>query len=157
MRSDPSDHVGLSLWLRLMKVHGLILREARRSVGSTLTLAQFDVLAQLWREPSGLTSGDLSRRLLVTAGNLTGIVERLGRAGLVLRTAHESDRRANLIRLTSTGRKLMGRLLPRHARDIDALLNCVPRTDLERLRSLLGRLSRGIEERTNDYPRKEAG
>ena len=157
MRDDPTGHLGLSLWVRLMKVHGLILREARKSIRATLTLAQFDVLAQLWREPAGLTSGELSRRLLVTAGNVTGIVERLGKAGLVLRTTHETDRRASRIRLTATGRRLMGKLLPRHADDIDRLLRCVPRSDLETLRALLGRLSCGIEEQTNNYRRKEAG
>lgn len=137
--------LGLSVWVRLMKAHHLLLREARRSLGSDLTLPQFDVMAHLSREPRGLTSVQLSRRLLVSAGNLTGIVGRLQREGLVSRGAHETDGRATRIRLTAAGQRRMARLVPRHARDIEALLAPVPRGDLEALRELLGRLAGSLE------------
>jgi DNA-binding MarR family transcriptional regulator len=137
--------LGLSVWVRLMKAHHLLLREARRSLASDLTLPQFDVMAQLSREPHGLTSVQLSRRLLVSAGNLTGIVGRLQREGLVSRGAHESDGRAMRIRLTAAGQRRMARLVPRHARDIESLLAAMPRGDLEALRELLGRLAGSLE------------
>jgi DNA-binding MarR family transcriptional regulator len=133
--------LGLSVWLRLMKAHNLILREARRSVGSRLTLPQFDVMAQLARRPEGMTFVELSRHLLVSAGNLTGIVDRLERERLVTREAHESDRRATRIRLTAAGRRRIAAVLPRHARDIESLFSGMPRGDVQRLRALLGRLT----------------
>ena len=138
--------VGLSVWVRLMKAYNLILREARKSVGTRLTLPQFDVMAQLARCPEGTTFVDLSHRLLVSAGNLTGIVDRLEREGLVAREAHESDRRATRIRLTPAGRRRIAALLPRHARDIDSLFRGMPRGDVRRLRELLGQLARSIED-----------
>lgn len=129
-----------------MKAHNLILRQARRSVGPDLTLPQFDVMAQLAREPDGLTPAVLSRRLLVTAGNMTGIVERLVREGLVRRDAHESDGRARSLTLTPSGRRLMSRALPRHARDIEALFDRLPKGDVKRLRDLLSRLAQALEK-----------
>jgi DNA-binding MarR family transcriptional regulator len=146
MSRQAAERLELSVWVRLMKAHGLILRAARSRIGPDLTLAQFDVMAQLARVPRGLTAAALSRHLLVTAGNLTGIVDRLERDGLVTRTAHESDRRSVRIRLSPAGKRLMGRILPRHRRDIAALLSGVPKTDLAKLRSLLGRLAGALDE-----------
>lgn len=137
--------LGLSLWLRLMKAHNLILKEARRSVEPAVTLPQFDVMAQLSRHPGGMTFVELSRRLLVSAGNLTGIVARLERDGLVARAAHESDRRARRIRLTAAGRRKLAALLPRHAHDIESALRALPRGEIRRLRDLLGRLNQALE------------
>jgi DNA-binding MarR family transcriptional regulator len=149
--SAPADgRIGLSVWLRLMKAHGLILREARRSVEPALTLPQFDVMAQIAREPDGIPLVELSRRLLVSAGNVTGIVERLRRGGLVTREAHESDRRSTRIRLTAAGRRRMAALLPRHARDIEALFEGVARSDMHRLRDLLGRLADTLASRREE-------
>lgn len=128
-----------------MKAHNLVLRRARRSVGDGLTLPQFDVMAQLARRDEGMTSVELSRSLLVSAGNLTGIVDRLERENLVRREAHESDGRATRIRLTGAGRRKMALLLPRHARDMEAVFRPLPRSEVEQLRDLLGNLARALE------------
>jgi DNA-binding MarR family transcriptional regulator len=157
-----SPPLALSVWVRLMKAHHLLLREARRYLAPDLTLPQFDVMAHLSREPRGLTSVQLSRRLLVSAGNLTGIVGRLQSEGMVSRGAHESDGRATRIRLTAAGRRRMARLAPRHARDIEALLSPVPRGDLVALRELLGRLAGSLESARAPAPgtsrrRRDAG
>ncbi len=146
MRHDPTAMPGLSVWLRLMRTHNLILRRARRSVGGGLTLPQFDAMAQLERRPEGMTSVELSRRLLVTAGNVTGIVDRLEAAGLAAREAHERDGRATRIRLTPAGRRRLALLRPRHAREIESLLGRLPRAELLRLRELLGRLAETLQE-----------
>jgi len=144
--NNGTGHLELSVWVRLMKAHGLMLRAARRGVAPSLTLPQFDVMAQCARSKSGLTASELSRRLLVTAGNLTGVIDRLDKDGLVTREAHERDGRASRIRLTPSGRRMMRRALPRHARDIAGVLRGVPRDDLKRLRALLARLSHALEE-----------
>jgi DNA-binding MarR family transcriptional regulator len=123
-----------------------VLRELRRRVPEDLTLPQFDVLVQLHRRPEGMTSRELTRELLVTAGNVTGLVDRLARMGLVERRPVPEDRRAVRIALTARGRRVAARAIPRHRRDLEALLSSVPARDLARLRRLLGRLSRSLEE-----------
>ena len=138
--------LALAVWVRLLKAHGLILRELRRRVPEDLTLAQFDVLAQLHRDAGGMTSSALTRALLVTAGNVTGIVGRLARLGLVERRPVPGDRRAARIRLTARGRQVMQRALPRHGRDVALLLAGLPARDLVQLRGVLGRLTRSLED-----------
>ena len=132
--------LAVAVWVRLLKAHGLILRELRRRMPEDMTLPQFDVLAQLHREPEGMTSGELTRALLVTAGNVSGIVGRLAGLGLVERRPVPGDRRTARIRLTTRGRALMRRALPRHRAEVGALLSALPAADLVQLRELLGRL-----------------
>jgi DNA-binding MarR family transcriptional regulator len=137
----------LSVVVRLLKVHALLLRELRRRMPEELTLPQFDVLAQLQRRPQGMTPGELTRELLVTGGNVTVIVDRLVRLGLAERRPVPHDRRAVLVRLTRPGQSLMRRAIPRHRREVGALLGSVPPADLAQLRDLLGSLSQGLEAR----------
>src|SRR5262249_40857402 len=131
---------------RLLKAHGLVLRELRRRAPEDLTLPQFDVLVQLHRRPEGMTSRELTRELLVTAGNVTGLVDRLAGMGLVERRPVAAGRRAVRILPPAGGRRVAARALPRHRRDVEALLSPLPPRDLARLRRLLGRLSRSLEE-----------
>src|SRR5262249_9093951 len=92
---------------------------------------------RLARRREGLTSVGLPRRLLVTAGNLTGIVDRLHAEGLVRRAVHPADRRAFRLTLTPKGRRLVRRAPGRHHRALTALLADVPARDLPVLRPLL--------------------
>jgi len=135
----------LSVWVRLLKAHGLVLRQVRRRVPEGLTLPQFDVLVQLHRRDDGMTPGELTRALLVTAGNVTGIVSRLVAVDLARRQPVPEDGRTVLIRLTPRGRRLMRRAIPRHRRDVATLFSGVSPADLGRLRDLLGRLNRTLE------------
>ena len=137
--------LALSVWVRLLKAHGLALRQVRRRVPEGLTLPQFDVLGQLHRRREGMTPGELTRALLVTAGNVTGVVGRLVAVGLVERHPVPEDRRAVRVRLTPRGRRLMRRAIPRHRRDVATLLAGVSPADLGRLRDLLGHLGRTLE------------
>lgn len=146
-RRNGDAQLALSVWVRLLKAYGLMLREVRRRVPEALTLPQFDVLAQLHRRPEGRTPRELTRELLVTAGNLTGVFARLRRLGLVQRQPVPGDRRAVRIRLTERGRRVMRRAIPRHRRDVRRLLAHVDASDLARLRDLLGTISRGLESR----------
>jgi DNA-binding MarR family transcriptional regulator len=139
------DALALSVWVRLLKAHGLLLRQVRRRVPEGLTLPQFDVLVQLQRRDDGMTPGELTRALLVTAGNVTGIVRRLVAMDLAERHPVPEDRRAVRVRLTARGRRLMRRAITRHRRDVAALLAGVSPADLGRLRDLLGRLGRALE------------
>jgi DNA-binding MarR family transcriptional regulator len=141
---DP-EQLALSVWVRLLKAHGLMLREIRRRVPEGLTLPQFDVLVQLHRRPEGMTPGELTRELLVTAGNVTGIVDRLAALGLVERRPVPEDRRAVRVRLTRRGQRLTERAIPRHRDDVTRLLGAAPPHLLAALRDLLGRLNQVLE------------
>jgi DNA-binding MarR family transcriptional regulator len=138
--------------LRIATCCNLLMREARqRVVGRwNLTLPQFDVLAELARaDAGGFTFIELSRLLLVTSGNLTGIVDRLEQQRLVKRRPDRSDRRVIRVALTEKGRKVTDRMLPAHAADIDEILSFMSRADLDQLNELLGRLRDGLHARAN--------
>ncbi len=142
---SADGRLALSVWVRLLKTHGLVLRELRRRARERLTLPQFDVLVQLHRRPHGMTPGGLTRELLVTAGNVTGIVERLARQGLVERRPVPEDRRTVRVRLTPRGRRLMVRAIPRHRREVASVLRRVGPAELSRLRDLLGGVNRALQ------------
>jgi DNA-binding MarR family transcriptional regulator len=96
----------LRLWLRLLTCTTMIEAEIRRRLRSEfdVTLPRFDLLAQLAKAPDGLTMSTLSRQLMVTNGNVTGLVERLVAEGLVTRTPDPTDRRTQIVALTLAGR-----------------------------------------------------
>jgi len=147
VRRSADRHLAVSTWLRLLHGYALIERELRHAVAEHCTFPQFDVLNQLERERDGLTFVELSRRLLVTAGNLTGIVDRLHAEGLVRRAVHPADRRAFRLTLTPKGRRLVRRAQGRHHRALTALLAGVPDRDLRGLRRLLDRLRASASSR----------
>jgi DNA-binding MarR family transcriptional regulator len=149
VRRRADRHLAVSTWLRLLHGYALIERELRRAVAEHCTFPQFDVLSQLDRERDGLTFVELSRRLLVTAGNLTGIVDRLHGEGLVRRAVHPADRRAFRLTLTAKGRRLVRRAQSRHHRALTALLGEVPARDLRALRRLLDRLRSSATSRAS--------
>lgn len=143
--SLPRVQYAVSLWLRVMKTYNLVLREARKTLQNGLTLPQFDVIAQLHRELDGLTQVELTRRLLVTSANLTGIISRLESQGLVRREPHQRDRRAVRLRLTKKGERFAASVIPKHAEALSELLHIVPIEDQRALRELLGRVNRQLE------------
>ena len=97
----------LRLWLRLLTCSTMIEREVRARLRSQFgaTLPRFDMMAALEREPDGLNMGELSRRLMVSNGNVTGVADRLAREGLVKRWSPPDDRRSSRLALTARGRK----------------------------------------------------
>ncbi|HUE90179.1 MAG TPA: MarR family transcriptional regulator [Vicinamibacterales bacterium] len=111
-------------------------------------MPQFDVLAELARAPEqGFTFAELSRLLLVTSGNLTGIIDRLEAEGLVRRVPEPADRRVTRMMLTSRGKNLMDTIVPQHADDVAQMLSIVPKNRLEELNDLLGLLRDGLHAR----------
>jgi DNA-binding MarR family transcriptional regulator len=137
--SDASPRANVSLWLRLLESHNLVLGEVRRKLAEATTMPRFDLLANLERE-DGQTLAALSRRMLVTAGNLTGLVDRAERDGVVERRADPRDRRLSRVYLTPKGRELIVELLPKHADEIGALFEELDPSDKRELRRLLGKL-----------------
>jgi DNA-binding MarR family transcriptional regulator len=139
-----------ALWIRLAKCYGLVLNAVRRSERTRpVTLSQFDVLAQLHRKPEGMTAGELSRALLVTAGNTTGLVARLQRQGLVTWREAREDRRVKRIRLTAAGRRTAGREVLHHERLLGRIFQRVPRRGRRDLQRGLERLRTALEPARN--------
>ena len=126
------DHQeSLRLWLRLLTCTHLIENHVRKALGKQFktTLPRFDLMAQLERAPRGLKMGELSRRMLVTGGNITGIVDQLERAGLIVRTEDSADRRAYLVKLTKEGRRQFSQMAVEHESWIVHLFSGIPRRE----------------------------
>ena len=104
----PDDHkTELRLWLRIFTCKVLIEGEVRRRLRDSfgVTLPRFDLMAQLDRTPNGMTLGELSQRMMVSNGNVTGLVDRLMAQKLIDRRPSPVDRRAQIVSLTAEGRK----------------------------------------------------
>jgi DNA-binding MarR family transcriptional regulator len=135
------DHQSLRLWLRLLACYNLVeshLRsQLRRQFGTTL--ARFDLMAQLDRHPQGLKMGDLSKLLMVTGGNVTGLVDRLTEEGLIQRRDDPSDRRAYFVRLTRKGQLLFNEITSMHEQWVISLFKGINRAQQNQLNVLLGK------------------
>jgi DNA-binding MarR family transcriptional regulator len=129
----------LRLWIRLLRASRLIEAELRERLKTEFatTLPRFDVMAALYRMPDGMMMSDLSRFLLVSNGNVTGIVDRLVSEGLALRAQSSADRRSSIVRLTNKGKELFRNVAAVHEQWVDELLADVPKSDARRLTSML--------------------
>lgn len=147
-RLDDGDHEALRLWLRLLTCTNLIEAAIRADLRqfSQSTLPRFDLMAQLYRHPGGLKMGELSRRLMVTGGNVTGIADQLGKEGLVQRETHSEDRRAFLLKLTNAGRKAFARMAAQHEEWVVSLFSGLTEPERHTLYQLLGRLKSTLKE-----------
>jgi DNA-binding MarR family transcriptional regulator len=139
----PADHqTELRLWLRLFTCKTMIESEVRRRLREEfdVTFPRFDLLAQLYRVPNGMTLGELSGRMMVSAGNVTGLVERLTKDGLIDRRPSPTDRRVQIVSLTAEGRKFFRSVARANADwiadifadltppDVDALMDLLEKT-----------------------------
>lgn len=115
-RVQGDHHQALKLWLRWLSCTTRIEDTIRKRLAGEfgITLPRFDLMAQLERHPEGLTMRELSKRLMVTGGNVTGITDQLEAEGLVIRAPHPTDRRAFSVQLTPAGRKLFKRMATTH-------------------------------------------
>jgi DNA-binding MarR family transcriptional regulator len=113
----PEHHPDeLRLWLRLLTCTTLIEGEVRRRLRDwfDLTLPRFDLMAQLDKAPDGMTLSDLSKRMMVSNGNLTSLVDRLVASGYLERRVSETDRRVQMVNLTSVGRSKFRTMATEH-------------------------------------------
>ena len=138
----------LRLWLRMLACTQLVERQVRASLreGFDTTLPRFDLMAQLERAEGGLRMNELSRRMMVTGGNVTGITDQLQAEGLVERVAVEGDRRAYLVRLTPRGRQQFNAMAEAHeAWIVQSFAGLSPR-DIQTLHALLGKVKAHFQE-----------
>ena len=129
----------LRVWLRLLTAHNLIETQIRRRLQEQFrrTLPQFDVLAELEHAGEPQTMSQLSRQLMVSNGNLTGVVDRLERDGLVAREASKADRRVQFIQLTDSGKAQFSEMAVDHERWLTELLLESPSEQLHDMESQL--------------------
>jgi DNA-binding MarR family transcriptional regulator len=138
----PADHKAeLRLWLRMLTCSTLIENGIRRRLRETfdVTLPRFDLMAQLDKTPEGLTLGELSRRMMVSNGNITSIVEALLAGGLVDRKPSAQDRRAQRVTLTPEGRKAFRQMAAAHEDWIASTFAGLAPAEQEQLMTLLGK------------------
>lgn len=138
-RSRPGSKERLRLWIRLLRVSRMIESQLRERLKSEFdsTLPRFDVMAALYRKPEGMLMSDLSRFLLVSNGNVTGIVDRLVDDGLVARAQRDGDRRTSIVSLTDRGRSLFGRMADAHEGWVNQALSDVGEQDALQLAGFL--------------------
>ena len=145
----PISKQRLRLWLRLLRSSRAIeaqLRERLRTKFS-ITLPQFDVMAALARSAEGMTMTELSRQLMVSNGNVTGIIDRLVAEKLVLRQAPVSDRRSFIVRLTPKGASQFSVVAKAHEGWIGEMLVGFGSVEAESIISQLDGLVRRVRAR----------
>jgi DNA-binding MarR family transcriptional regulator len=136
-RSDSKAR--LRLWVRLLRATRLVESETRERFKSkfNVTLPRFDVMAALYRKPDGMLMSEISRFLLVSNGNVTGIVDRLVQDGFIVRSQRNGDRRTSFVRLTAKGHAAFVDMATAHERWINELLGGVKARDAEDLSAKL--------------------
>lgn len=145
-RLHEDDHHSIKLWLRLLTCSSLIesrLRGALRETFDT-TLPRFDFMAQLERVPEGLTMGQVSQRMMVSGGNVSGIAAQLVKEGLVDRRPIPDNRRTFMVKLTPKGRRVFARMAQQHEQWVIQLLGHLDRDEVDQLMRLLSRVKEGL-------------
>jgi DNA-binding MarR family transcriptional regulator len=147
-RLTGEHHQALKLWLRMLactvRVEDAIRSRLRTTFG--ITLPRFDLMAQLEREPDGLRMGELSKRMMVTGGNVTGIVDQLEREQLVARVPDPIDKRASMVTLTPAGRSAFAEMAAVHEGWVAELFADIPPSDKSKMKSLLDTMKQHLNQ-----------
>lgn len=148
----------LRMWLRILDISNLVQRDIRAHLraGFNVTLPRFDLMAALDRAgPEGMTMGQLSRRLRVSGGNVTAVVDRLEREGAVTRRSPPEDRRTHFIALTEEGRGQFLAMAQAHLGWIDGLFAGLSPAEVGTLTGLLDKARRSAAERAAEEAPKD--
>jgi DNA-binding MarR family transcriptional regulator len=156
--APPGDRPQIRLWLRLLTCTLLIEGSIRRKLrdGFEVTLPRFDLMAQLQKAPDGMTLGELSRRMMVSNGNLTGLVERLVASKHLDSRPSPNDRRAQIVRLTVEGRHEFARMAEEHEAWLGDMMAGLSRTDIEGLMRMLAKLKRSAQKSIKGDPQDKS-
>jgi DNA-binding MarR family transcriptional regulator len=145
VRAHADHHASLRLWLRLLSATTRIEDTIRQRLREQfdITLPRFDLMAQLEREPQGLSMSELSRRMMVTGGNVTSIVDQLEKEQLVQRQMQANDRRSYTVSLTDAGRTIFAAMAQAHEGWVIELMSPLNAGQQDQLHHLLGILKSG--------------
>ena len=141
-RAQADDHLDTKIWLRLLACSTQIEQQIRQLLRTRFatTLPRFDYLAQLDRHPDGLRMNVLSRYLMVTGGNVTGLTDQLVKEGLVQRVDDPEDRRSWRVSLTDKGRAEFAVMAAEHEKWLTEMFKGLSPGSKEALYEHLGRL-----------------
>jgi DNA-binding MarR family transcriptional regulator len=142
-RPAPTSRLssGVLAWLRLARVFQKVEQAAADAVrADRLSLGQFDVLAHVGAR-EGASQQDVADALLVTKSNVCQLLDRMERAGLVVR---RQQGRTNHLHLTPAGRRLHERIVPAHERRIQELFDALTPEEQVQLLGLLRKLDRAL-------------
>jgi DNA-binding MarR family transcriptional regulator len=147
-RVHDDHHVSVRLWLRMLSCTNRIESFVRQKLQASFetTLPRFDLMAQLERAPQGLKMSELSQRMMVTGGNVTGITDGLEKEGLVVREVDPADRRVFRVKLTAEGQKQFRRMAAEHEQWIISLFEGMTARQKNQLAELLGELKHQISQ-----------
>ena len=147
-RAHADQHASLRLWLRLLscttRVEDKIRQKLRESFD--ITLPRFDLMAQLERHPDGLSMGELSRRMMVTGGNITTIVDQLEKEKLVLREVGANDRRSFTVKLTQAGKDAFTDMAIAHEAWVADMFEGLSVDQQSQLYTLLGAMKKNLQK-----------
>jgi DNA-binding MarR family transcriptional regulator len=145
-RASADDHMALRLWLRLLACTNRVEAPLRTRLRTQfdVSLPRFDLMAQLDRHPQGLKMRELSRRLMVTGGNVTGLTDKLVAEGLVERGEDPADRRAYTVRLTAEGQRQFRTMARAHEAWVAELFQGLSARQQAQLFELLGALKKQL-------------
>jgi len=147
-RVHDDHHMSLRLWLRLLSCTNQVESRVRQSLQSSFntTLPRFDLMAQLERAPQGLKMSELSQRMMVTGGNVTGITDGLEKEGLVVREVDCADRRVYRVKLTAEGERQFRRMAAEHEQWVIDLFGAMSPKRKKQLIDLLGELKEHLTQ-----------
>lgn len=147
-RMVDDHHQAIKLWLRLLACTNLVSAQIRGRLRSDFdtTLPRFDLMAQLERYPEGLRMGELSKRMMVTGGNVTGVTDQLEREGLVERVVDSQDRRSFMVKLTEEGHRVFQEMAQVHEGWVIELFAGLSSAEKETLYGLLAKLKDHLNE-----------
>ena len=145
-RISEDHHRALRLWLRLLTCTNLVESELRTLLRTEFqtTLPRFDLLAQLERVPQGLTMGELSKRMMVSCGNVSGIANQLVQEGMISRTAVPNNRRTFIVKLTNKGKRTFKKMAERHEEWVINLLGQLDDGQMDTMMELLAAIKGNI-------------
>lgn len=144
----PHSKQSLRLWLRLLSCSTVIEKRIRNRLAREFdtTLPRFDVLAALNRKHEGMTMGEMSETLMVSNGNVTGVVNRLLQDGLIIKEIEPQDRRTTRIRLSNKGTEEFAEMALTHEDWVDQMFRALNNEEIEQLMTMLAKLRTSVEE-----------
>jgi DNA-binding MarR family transcriptional regulator len=145
--TEQSTKAALRLWLRLLTLTTTVEQVLRKNLRTDhdTTMPRFDVMAALYNEPESSSMGEISRRLMVSNGNVTGIVDRLQREGMIDRRQRLEDRRSHVVRLTDSGREAFEEMAEDLEGWVASLFSELDEVEIEQLYELLGKAKRSVQ------------
>lgn len=148
LQQIPNEKEGLRLWLRIVSCSQMVEMEIRTMLREKfdMTLPRFELLSALDRVAEGLTMGELSRWLMVSKGNVTGVAERLSEDGLIKREPTPTDRRSFVVTLTPEGKALYKEMEEEYESLLEHLFAEVSLDDSDLFTGVLAKVKDAVEE-----------